>query len=591
MAQKKNNTTKPQHQEPLANVRNQQKSSSLFEWFEKILESNRKLIAIIIVGLAALFSIITFDAKISTGFDDSMYIESGYHYYKNFFGFWHSSNAPLYPLFLSLPIALSGGINVVFLKFFSVLFFVAGIYFLYKAFVNKIPYLILFPVLFLVATNSLFLVHASLTYTEAFFSFIQALFFFVLFKLTTSIDSQENNNFGAYKNWILIGLMLLIMYLSRSVGLGAVIVMFIYFLFQKNWKASLASIVAFAVFALPFEGIKRTIWKNSNQFSNQGNAIFQKDYYDAGKGMETFGGFFKRFWDNAQIYLSSKTWEMLGFRADDSLAGQGLTVFTILLALTGLFFAIRNKQKGVLLAGLYFFIISGITFLVLHTNWGQGRLIMIVLPFFLMSAFYGIYSIANTKSTSVIQPAYLILLLVFFGANLGKTFKLVKTNLPFLSESLGGNKYAGYTPDWTNYLKISEWSSKNLPDSAYVACRKNSMSFIYGNGKAFYPIFKTNSTDADTLLNTLKDNKVTHIILAELRMDPRMRAEGNFVNTIHRYMSPIEQKYPGTFTLEHQEGNLEKAQLFKINYDVADKIRQTGGTIVVPNAPPPPAQK
>ncbi len=103
----------------------------------------------------------------STGFDDSMYIESGYNYAKDFFGFWHGANAPLYPMILALPIKLFG-INVILLKSLSVIFFVLGIYFNYKAFVGRIPYTILFLSLLIVATNSAFLALASLTYNGAF---------------------------------------------------------------------------------------------------------------------------------------------------------------------------------------------------------------------------------------------------------------------------------------------------------------------------------------------------------------------------------------------------------------------------------------
>ena len=60
-------------------------------------------------------------------------------------------------------------------------------------------------------------------------------------------------------------------------------------------------------------------------------------------------------------------------------------------------------------------------------------------------------------------------------------------NQKVLAKNLRGNLYYGFTPDWQNFLKMSEWVGKNLPDSTVVVSRKPSMSFIYSKGKEFYP--------------------------------------------------------------------------------------------------------
>ena len=82
----------------------------------------------------------------------------------------------------------------------------------------------------------------------------------------------------------------------------------------------------------------------------------------------------------------------------------------------------------------------------------------------------------------------------------------------------------------------------------------------------------------DTLLNRLKKNKVDYVIMANLRMNPKMRTNRT-VNAVRRYIYYIELKYPGTFTEvksipprikgekpeDHQKN--EPAYLLRINYN------------------------
>ena len=103
------------------------------------------------------------------------------------------------------------------------------------------------------------------------------------------------------------------------------------------------------------------------------------------------------------------------------------------------------------------------------------------------------------------------------------------------------------------------------------------MSFVYGNGKKFFPVYKVIFTDTatgysnpDSVLQYFKRNKVTHVILASLRRDPN-RADGNIINTLHRIFEPVGQKYPGVLRLVRQEpaedkSQIEPAYLYEINY-------------------------
>lgn len=62
---------------------------------------------------------------------------------------------------------------------------------------------------------------------------------------------------------------------------------------------------------------------------------------------------------------------------------------------------------------------------------------------------------------------------------------------------------------------------------------------------------------------------------AELRADPNNYVENQIIGTVHRYMYFIQQKYPQVFQFVHQEGDLEKTQLYKINYAYVDSLKAT----------------
>jgi hypothetical protein len=130
---------------------------------------------------------------------------------------------------------------------------------------------------------------------------------------------------------------------------------------------------------------------------------------------------------------------------------------------------------------------------------------------------------------------------------------------------MSGDLYAGFTPDYTNYLKLSRWCADSLPDNAYVACRKAPMSFIYSGGKPFYPIYTASTTNPDSVLALFRREGVTHVILGSLRRNPKA-ADGYIINTVHRMIRPVAEKYPQKIRFVKRMGAAEPADLFEISY-------------------------
>src|ERR1044071_3036806 len=111
---------------------------------------------------------------------------------------------------------------------------------------------------------------------------------------------------------------------------------------------------------------------------------------------------------------------------------------------------------------------------------------------------------------------------------------------------------------------MNEWCQESLPETTLVASRKAPMSFVYGKGKKFFPIYSvikkdtaTQQSQPDSALAFFAQNKVTHIMVASLRIDPTKNS-GQIINTVHNIIQPIMEKYPNKLKLVHTEGMNEQ---------------------------------
>jgi len=62
-----------------------------------------------------------------------------------------------------------------------------------------------------------------------------------------------------------------------------------------------------------------------------------------------------------------------------------------------------------------------------------------------------------------------------------------------------------------------------------------------------------------------QQQKVDYVILANLRMNPK-KVNGRVINTLHRMLAPVAQQYPQKIRLVKSIGDLEKCELYQINY-------------------------
>ena len=567
-------------------------NSSLFDFLELHFQTHQKAYLFLVLGLASIFSFLCFDNKISLANDDALYIESGARYAKDFFAkeSFYLASAPLYPTLLGIIIKIFG-VKLIILKMFSILFFCIGLYLLFIAFRNRIPYIVLIPSLILTAINFPFLMFASLTYTECLYLLIIGLCMYINFKCFDKILNNELPLKEKILPAILVGSTTFLFLITRNIAVIAIVPIVLFLLSQKKFsEAGIASAV-FVFLYFFYRFLIKLIWHvDQSQYEGQ-KLVFQKDAYNPSAGMETTAGYFTRLIDNAQIYIGQRFMYVLGWK--EEMASQMPTVegkvaeindtnkLIVVVCSSLLMYALyqmyKNKQHYLLFSTLFFSCLLGATFIALQTSWGQTRFIMIYLPLILMSVFYLLYLLGKKYSfTQVLLP---FLFFILFISSIKLTLKNAAERFPVFVENVKGDPTYGFTPDWQNYIKMTKWCAQNLPnDTKTIAVRKAPMSFIFSDGKEFFPIYNApyqeTPNTADSLLSAMRSSKINYFMLAELRTVPDRYIENQFISTVHRYMYFVQIKYPEVFQFVHQEGDLEKAQLYKVNWPYIDSIQK-----------------
>ncbi len=547
------------------------KTSGVYDKINAILEKNERLYFWGILILGIVLALMSFNARMSEAHDDSLYIEAGYKYIHEFPHYYYTSNAPLYPMFLAL-LTLVFGTNLVIFKLFSILFYALGAVLFYKALDKKVPEVIKFFVFTFLCINYLVLYFASQTFSESFYMLIQAIFFYYFSKYNFSTPAISTDLKRDLKKWLVLGFLMMVLTLAKNILVFGIAAIILFYLFKKEYKKAGFALVSFAIFKFLYELIKNAVWgKSAIQYQSQMGILLNKDPYDASQGQEDLAGFFGRFFDNIGLYLAKRFYQILGFISEDSTDVFALlSLVVIALTCYGLYIAVKNRKDIVSFYVLFAGTICFGTFFVLQARWDQPRFIMVHMPALLLGIFYGLYVFFNKSTFN--QRIYMGLVLLLTGSMLISSTKRAFENGPIVSKNLKGDIYYGYTPDWRNYLEMSRWCADSLPPSSYVACRKAPMSFVYGRGKHFFPIYSvigkdpvTQQSNPDSALIFFKKNKVTHVLIASLRINPKQNT-GQVINTLHNIVAPIMQKYPEKLVLVKQVGSTEPSYLYEIKY-------------------------
>lgn len=516
----------------------------------------------VILAVTLVFGLLLFNLRIDEGGDDSTYICRAMDVVAS--GTYPTFQGPLYPWFLAIFVAFCGP-NLLVLKLTSLVCVLCGHSVFYKVTRKKINPKLLLAVLGLMSFNSLYLFFASQTYSESLYALVQYIFMGFLLRMEDK-DLEKITIKSVLSVVLPVAICIVCGYLIRTVGVFWLVAAIVYLCLRKRYRSAIVLFCTTIVTLGLWMGVKTAVWGESKGQS-QIAQLTQKHPYEVEQGQETIGGYFERFGVNSEKYLSKHLMRIAGFKEynDRELSVFG-TILIYLVFFYGAYKAYVRKNKIVLLCAIMAATMMGVTFFALQALWDQYRLIIpyiIVSYVVLLYAIYQLFLLLGEKAAKIGVGAVIVISALL---SFGQTKQ--KIDLMQLKTNLSGNMLYGYTPDWYNYLGMCQAVATELPEDAFVACRKPNMARIYAGGKKFHGIYNFQSEDPDELFNALKERGVTHIILASLRRDPLYPGQG-VINTIHRYMHFIVQKYPEAFyqIASMGEENQEPAYLFVVNYD------------------------
>lgn len=530
-------------------------SSPLDARVDAFIDRHWHLLLALILLTSTLFIGLTFDPKVSIGGDDSWYVLAAQDFWNGVaFPSWHGS---LYSIILSPFIALLG-ISLVPLKFLSVLFTLAAVWLLAVAFRKQISPLSWLIGIALFALTPHLVTLASTTYSEPLFLLIQSAIFYTLFVYEAKTDASVKQK-GL---WLfLLAFLTFALALTRNVGYAAFLALLIYFLaLRRDWRAGALYSAGFILLQFLFSIYRCLVWGVTDaSFAGQLNRALQVDFYNASAGQEDLWGMLVRFAQNCKQYLSGHNGQFVGFAS-----ATGSWVITLLVVVLLLFLLVRawkRNNRVLALLGIYLAAMYGITFITQQVAWNQMRLVLVYFPLFLFFSLDGLQDLLKRKNFQRVSVILLILVGIALLSHIVQNSRNV--DITRLRSNLRGDRFAGYTPDWDSYLRMSEWVGKNIPDSVVVACRKPNNSRIYGN-RPFFGIFKLPSLNADTVQQFLDSNKVEYVMCGRLRRFTEKRTE-DYINTLHVMLSVVLIKQPDYIELVHLIGANEPTVLFKLN--------------------------
>lgn len=530
---------------------------------EKWLAKNSNYVFYGLLTIFVLSSLLHFSLRLSIAGDDSTYITRALNFIES--GRYPDYQAPLYPIFLSGIIAIVG-IHIPILKLCSLFLILIFMVLFYRTFKNKINYLSLTYSFAILSICSYFIFFSSQTYSEPLFLVFTILFINQSFKwVHKEVPTYWTPNKSDIKEILLVCVFALCMYLTRTVGIGAIISLAIFLLISKDYKRALWSIITFGILLILFNTIRDLIWDIPSSDSVQALQLLNKNPYNASEGKEDLLGFVHRFIDNSNLYLSKHFLRSIGFRNElNNTVSPFATIGIYALYVWGVFISFKNN-KYLLYTAIFITTMLGITFITLQKLWDQYRLIIPFLPFMLIFMGNALISLFNTKRLKKYKEIVFVIFatsIILTGWNSSK-----KIDIDNLSQNFNGNIYAGFTPDWISYLEMVNYVNTELPKDSYVACRKPNIARIYANGKKFYGIYRIPTDHPHDLADILIEKGITHVIMGSLRKNPAIYT-GKSINTIQRFISPMGRLCPEAFSIVKKFGEQEPTYLIKIDYDI-----------------------
>jgi hypothetical protein len=359
--------------------------------------------------------------------------------------------------------------------------------------------------------------------------------------------------------------MVLLLSITKSVGIVAIGAFALYYLIKKEWKNALFSVVSFAVLKVIYEVITKGVFHA--EASGQLAGLMRKNYYDPSQGDEELIGYVNRFFENFGNYISIHFYKIIGFGAQTMGLKPGQAAekaepsyflsFLFLLILGFSLYILFNKNKYLLITLFYSVATLAVTFVILQVSWNQDRLIVPYVPLIMLVFFSAVYYWVVQKDNPLLKVGMVGIFIVVSLMQFPATARISSQNSLALKKYRKGNTTYNFRQAIVNFIEINEWINKNLPgDSIKIATNKPEEAFVYAGRTVFLRVPSMNGKTPEEILKYLKENNFTHMLM-----------EGFLGNKVASAFMPLYEKTPDKLELLKQVGEGQDAcYLFKIKY-------------------------
>lgn len=319
-----------------------------------------------------------------------------------------------------------------------------------------------------------------------------------------------------------------------------------------NKRAFTGNLITLCIIIASFAGAK-TAWDLRNKSIGVTQSDYLKDFKKKPKGqtMETFSDWTERIQHNLTSYVGK--WIPTAVISEEPEFDRKVTrtdlikgICIVILMLLGLIALPRMK--------LLLFLYIGITMAVLMIwpeQYAGHRYFIGIIPLFIFLCLNGCREALHflTRKLSQSKPVQwlpsggiLLIVLFFLFPHYTKTLKPLQN---FATYKAWNEKIADAA--FVEYIYAINWCTKNLPDTARIACRKPDLFYLFSGGRksTSFPQYAT----PEDLLKTFENQNISHVII-----DRWFR---------HGYVTvyPMVQKYPTHFKPLIQIGQNTKKQL------------------------------
>ena len=481
------------------------RNNTFFEKIDSFFRKYRWIIIIFSLIITSIFTALLFEFKVSIGGDDSTYILSANNFIRGVsFPDWHGA---FYPIFLSFFLKIFG-LKLILFKFLSFVMIVVHLFLFYLTFRKRVSWAVLLLTILFLSVCSELLYFGSQTYSEALFLLLQILVFASFYRICDSSEQKENGFFNFFGQWIFFGLSMFLLVITRNIGWIMLFSAILYFVIIKQYKKSIKTAFSFLVFYIPFFIYKVIFWGTKTVgLEGQFGKMFWLNPYDRNEGLESFGGFIKRFFVNSEQYLSTHLLNIFSW-SDTSEKNILFTIVVyLILAFSG--FIVAKRVKQLLFPYIYLVLALVTTFFSQQIMWNQLRLVLVFVPFIVMIFAESLWKFSEKKKFRILKIAALVFLFSLIIPSTIKTINRSKKHFPVLKANMQGNKFYGFSEDWKNYLKMTEWVASNIPEKSVVACRKPGMAFIYSQGRTFAGIYTVPTIQIDEVFGRIEKQATT----------------------------------------------------------------------------------